>query len=158
MTIRSQSCKPRRAVSEAQVSKLDDAVDIIAEAAPDNLICPAQSIFDAPRVHAALDRACAEHSDGKSIRQACVSVLKSAQAEGRAAIAAGLRAQPFAARETTSAYSWLTDQTIIAIQYVVQQKLHPLPNPTEAERLSILAVAAMGAARWHHSPTSTCYF
>ncbi len=80
----------------------------------------------------------------KDIRKAVVAVLNTARQAGLNTIAEAFRAQPFAARATTRAYSWLTDQVMAIVLHVAQDLLHPLPNPTEGERLSLIAVGGYG--------------
>ncbi len=112
--------------------------------APDGLICPASVIFDAATVSADIATAISKLSVEKDVRKAVVCILSSARKAGRDSIAAAFRAQPFAARPTTRAYSWLTDQIIKQVLSVATDKLHPLPNPTEGEKLSVIAVGGYG--------------
>ncbi len=112
--------------------------------APDGLICPASVIFDAATVSADIATAISTLSVEKDVRKAVVGILSSARKAGRDSIAAAFRAQPFAARPTTRAYSWLTDQIIKQVLSVATDKLHPLPNPTEGEKLSVIAVGGYG--------------
>ena len=116
----------------------------ISKQMPDELICPASDIFDATVVVAALDAALTDAKDHRAMRQATVAVLKDAQKLGRDAIAAGLAQRPKAAREATKSYSWLTDQLVRCAISVATDRLHPLPNPTEGEKLSVLAVGGYG--------------
>lgn len=111
---------------------------------PDGLICPASAIFDAQAVTARINVAIAEASSEKAIRAATVAALAQARSAGMARIAAAFQAQPFAARPTTRAYSWLTDQIVKTVLDVAIKHLHPLPNPTEGERLSLIAVGGYG--------------
>ena len=119
------------------VLELDDA-------APEDLILPASQIFDAPAVASVLDAACAAADDDKAIRAATVAVLKDVQRAGRAAIRDAFLEQPFRATPTTRAYSWLTDQIITSVLDVARNRLHHLPNPTEGEKLSVIAVGGYG--------------
>ncbi|MEL7097211.1 MAG: [protein-PII] uridylyltransferase [Pseudomonadota bacterium] len=77
------------------------------------------------------------------LRAAAVAHLREAQKTGRARIADGFKDRPFAARETTTAYAYLTDCTVRAALDVALT-LHPLANPTASERLSIVAVGGYG--------------
>ncbi|KGM88154.1 UTP--GlnB (protein PII) uridylyltransferase, GlnD [Roseovarius mucosus DSM 17069] len=111
----------------------------------DDLICPAETIFDVPAVAAEVAQAVAEAGpDMGALRRAVVSCLSARIAQGRAAIAEGLAAQPFAARATTRAYCWLTDCVILTTLDVATRVMHPLPNPTEAERIAVFAVGGYG--------------
>ncbi len=110
-----------------------------------DLICPAEEIFD----RAAIDQAIAaafEAAEGNSsdFRKSSFKLLMEAQKAGRAAIAEGLAKAPFKARETTHAYTYLTDSIVIAVLKIAAEYIHPLSTPTEGEKLSVLAVGGYG--------------
>ncbi|WP_183525256.1 [protein-PII] uridylyltransferase [Yoonia ponticola] len=111
---------------------------------PDNLICPASEIFDQPAVRIALDAAVNQTTDHKIIRSRTVEILSKARIAGRKRIAEAFAVDPFPGRRGTRAYSWLTDQVVGEVLHVAQTYLHPLPNPTEAERIAIIAVGGYG--------------
>ncbi len=112
---------------------------------PDDLICSADRIFDAGAVTEAIEAATRDaHGDAMALRKATVAVLSQAIKQGRAAIAEGLTEAPFQARPATRAYSWLTDCAVITALDIATKHLHPLPNPTEAERISVFAVGGYG--------------
>jgi len=112
---------------------------------PENLICPAAAIFDADAIHDQLQDAAQSHAgDAAALRRGIVSVLGDALGEGRAAIAKGFADKPFAARPTTRAYTWLTDCVILTALDCVTRHMHPLPTPTDSERIAVLAVGGYG--------------
>ncbi len=111
---------------------------------PGQLICPAQEIFDTALVRAKLHDSAANASDARSARAAAVNILSDAMHAGRKAIAAAFEQAPFEARKTIQSYAWLTDQIVCCIVDLAQNTLHPLPNPTEAEKISIIAVGGYG--------------
>ncbi|MBV1868115.1 MAG: [protein-PII] uridylyltransferase [Marinosulfonomonas sp.] len=111
-----------------------------------NLICPAIDIFDKETVAAQISQAIAGLDDHREIRDATVAILKTAQETGREKIAATFTDAPFASRQTVRAYSYLTDCMVNCVFDVAINRLHPLPNPTEGERLSLLAVGGYGRA------------
>ncbi|WP_373635819.1 [protein-PII] uridylyltransferase [Yoonia sp. SS1-5] len=113
-------------------------------APPEDLICPAVSIFDHATVAADIDAAIANETSEKAIRKAVVGILAEVRTSGRKAIATALAAQPFAARLTTRSYCWLTDQVVRLALDVARQRLHPLPNPTSGEKLALVAVGGYG--------------
>ncbi|WP_299547736.1 [protein-PII] uridylyltransferase [uncultured Tateyamaria sp.] len=80
----------------------------------------------------------------KPDRAAIVAHLKDAQKAGRAAIAEAFRTNPFASRPTTQAYAFLTDCLVHAALRTAQTVMHPNPNPTNGERLAVLAVGGYG--------------
>jgi [protein-PII] uridylyltransferase len=112
--------------------------------APDSLICPASSIFDAAAVHLALENSIAGCTDAKEIRRQTVLVLSEARVKGAEAIAAAFTARPFESRATTRSYSWLTDMIVTTVFDVTTRRIHPLSNPTSSERLSLVAVGGYG--------------
>ena len=113
---------------------------------PDGLICPAADIFDAPTIRARLDAAVSSGLNAKAIRATTVRELGAARVAGNAALAAAFRASPRAAYALTRAQAYLTDGIVTAALYVSMRYLHPLPNPTEGERIAVLAVGGYGRA------------
>ncbi|WP_420557085.1 [protein-PII] uridylyltransferase [Roseovarius sp.] len=112
---------------------------------PDALICPAEVIFDQVAVLARIEAAReADPSDAAALRREAVAATRDAMTSGYAAIAEALRRTPFAAREATRAYTWLTDCAVMTALQVASRHLHPLPNPTESERLTVFAVGGYG--------------
>ncbi|QFT91627.1 Bifunctional uridylyltransferase/uridylyl-removing enzyme [Roseovarius sp. THAF9] len=112
---------------------------------PDALICPAEVIFNQDAVQARIDAVReADPSDTAALRRETVTATREAMTEGYAAIAEALLQTPFAAREATRAYTWLTDCAVMTALQVASRHLHPLPNPTESERLTVFAVGGYG--------------
>ncbi len=111
---------------------------------PDNLICPASDIYDHEAVAKTLTQAIANAKDARSKRAATVAALAEANVRGRDAIKSAFEARPFEAIATTRSYSWLTDQILGDVIRIATTVLHPLPNPTQSERLSVLAVGGYG--------------
>ncbi|MEM9970331.1 MAG: [protein-PII] uridylyltransferase, partial [Pseudomonadota bacterium] len=109
--------------------------------APD-LILPVGEIFDADAVNAAIDACVAE--SGKGVRGACVVALKDALKTGRQRIADAFEARPLAARPMILAQAYLMDQVVQTVLDVARTRLHPNPNPTDGERLALLAVGGYG--------------
>ena len=116
----------------------------IPESTPDELICPASSIFDTENVRAAIEAAVANAPDHAALRREVVSILGEAQKQGRQTIAQAFAAAPFSARPTTRAVSYLTDQVVHEAYRCVTKHMHPLYNPTEGERLALIAVGGYG--------------
>jgi [protein-PII] uridylyltransferase len=133
-------------LTQLQTVSASAAPDAAAPAAlSDTLVRPAAEIVDPAvlrqRLRAAVEAA---GSDAMERRKAAVAVLRDAQAQGRAAIAAAFRANPFAASPTTRAYAWLTDQLVGATFDLACEVLHPAPAPTAQERLCLVAVGGYG--------------
>ncbi|MGB7317216.1 MAG: [protein-PII] uridylyltransferase [Planktotalea sp.] len=112
--------------------------------APENLILPAQDIFDASAVLAAIEAEIAELTDAMAVRKSAVTHLGKARTAGMNAIADALRASPYAAREMTRSYTFLTDCLVEAAFLVASVALHPISNPTEQERIAMIAVGGYG--------------
>ncbi len=113
----------------------------------DDLICPAQEIFDPAVFRAALS----EHVDAngveaKGMRKWSVGYLSEANKAGRARIADAIKGDPFNARGIVTAYAYLTDGLVTSALTIATEYLHPLSTPTEGERLSVLAVGGYGRA------------
>ena len=95
------------------------------------------TVFDAIRAQT-------EGAEPSEIRAITIKVLRSAIKDGRATIEGAIQAEPCAARDAVRAYSFLTDGIVETVYRVASELLHPNPNPTEGERLAILAVGGYG--------------
>ncbi|NVO21790.1 [protein-PII] uridylyltransferase [Donghicola mangrovi] len=110
-----------------------------------DLICPAEEIFDRAAIDTAIASAFAEAAGNTSeFRKNALKILQDAQKLGRTRIEEALAKSPFAARETTHAYTYLTDGLVIAVLKIASTYIHPLATPTEGEKLSVLAVGGYG--------------
>ncbi len=85
-------------------------------------------------------------SDSKALRAAIVSELRSALKQGDAQLEVLFKEHPRDARAFVAAKSWLTDMIVITALQLVQTRLHPNPNPSEGERIAVLAVGGYGRA------------
>ncbi|MCF1709155.1 [protein-PII] uridylyltransferase [Tabrizicola sp. J26] len=98
----------------------------------------------------ALFRAISENipadADQRTVRAATVRHLAQTRSEGNAALAAAFREEPRAARKLVKAQSDLTDVLVQTAFNVVLRRIHPLANPTESERVAVLAVGGYGRA------------
>ena len=99
-----------------------------------------------PALIAALDASAAAGGDPRTLRARAVERLAEARRQGAAAIAARLEARPLTARAVVRAQADLTDTLVAAALHAAVAHLHPLPNPTGAERLAVLAVGGYGRA------------
>jgi [protein-PII] uridylyltransferase len=128
-------------LTQPQVVSLEPVSE---ETEPHGLICPAKDIFDRPALLAALSAQAPYSATAADTRAATVAALLSAKDAGRQAIAGAFREKPFAARAMTGSYSYLTDCIVQFAFEVALSRLHPKPNPTDAERLSVVAVGGYG--------------
>ena len=108
------------------------------------LICAPEVIFDAPLIEQKIsDEATnAQHNFAK--RAVISSALSKANLVARDAIKATYLKDPFKTRETTRAYTFLTDQLVKTALTCVVKLLHPNPNPTNSEKIAMLAVGGYG--------------
>ncbi|MEO0913684.1 MAG: [protein-PII] uridylyltransferase, partial [Pseudomonadota bacterium] len=83
---------------------------------------------------------------GTGFRKAAIAALLEARAKGRKTVADALKADPFATREAISAYSYITDRTVITAIDLVIRHIHPNPSPTSAEQMALVAVGGCGRA------------
>ena len=113
---------------------------------PESLICPAKDIFDKTAAFDTLEAAIFEAKDGRAIRALTVDYLMQARTRGNATIEAAFAAAPFDALRTTRAYAYLADCIVQTAFKVTTTHLHRLANPTDAERLTVLAVGGSGRA------------
>ncbi len=109
-----------------------------------SLICDAAAIFDPAAVRDEIDAAARRAADDAALRGETVRILTTARDSGRAAIADAFAAAPLAARELTRSYTWLTDGLVTTALHVAATHLHPLANPTEGERVAVIAVGGYG--------------
>jgi [protein-PII] uridylyltransferase len=105
-----------------------------------------ETLLDIAATRAALDAAAAAAPDRAAIRPAIVELLRLAYGEGRAAIAAAIAAAPREAYRAIHDYAWLVDQVVTLTLETTMRWLHPLPNPTAAERLCVIASGGYGRA------------
>ena len=120
----------------------------IAQPAPEwrGLAAVPDSILDLAATRAELDRAAAAGGTPAELRKSAVEVLRRANAEGRATIAAAVAAAPREAHRAIHDYAWLVDRIVTLTLDFAVRWLHPLPNPTASERIGALAVGGYGRA------------
>ena len=85
-----------------------------------------------------------DDADARAIRKATVDVLKTLIERERARIAAAFTETPRDARKAVRSYTRMTDSVVDIVYRVATTLLHKNPNPTEGERLAILAVGGYG--------------
>jgi len=117
----------------------------VSEAAP-HLDPGSGSGLNAAALCACLDVELADEADPAATRAAAVQLIGTANAKARAQIAADLAENPNGARDAVRAYSDVMDAVVGAVFHVATHHLHPRPNPTEAERIAVVAVGGYGRA------------
>jgi [protein-PII] uridylyltransferase len=96
-----------------------------------------------PSRRSIVDRKALAEALARASRAEATSLLRDALAKGRAEIERRLEEKPWAGSEAAAAYAFLTDQ-ILRLVHDVALAEHPLANPTEAERLLVMAVGGYG--------------
>ena len=129
---------------EALAVPVCDQTPLTEDSTPEDLIAPAAEIFNEAAVRAKIAEGLAESTDGPTVRRVTVAALKEAVSAGRATIESAFERAPLAARPAVVSYSFLTDGVIRTILHVAQTYLHPNPNPTEGERIAVMAVGGYG--------------
>jgi [protein-PII] uridylyltransferase len=85
-------------------------------------------------------------TEPREARSIAVRHMTAARAAANAELQAAFNAEPRRARMLVRAQSDLTDTLVATTLAVAQRHLHPLPNPTESERVAVLAVGGYGRA------------
>ncbi|MGH1423458.1 MAG: [protein-PII] uridylyltransferase [Pseudooceanicola sp.] len=107
---------------------------------PDDLILPADTIFDRAAVQRDID-AIVKVNKGTELRDGLVAILSKANEDGRAAIAAAFESRPFEGEPTTRSYTWLTDCLVItSIEFV---RAHMVPRKGASD-FAVLGVGGYG--------------
>ncbi|MGY6634869.1 MAG: [protein-PII] uridylyltransferase [Alkalilacustris sp.] len=118
-------------------------------------ILPPERIVDATalgtRIDAAIAALPAAQGDclaqrRRQIRALALETLSAARKSGGAALAEAFHAHPLASRGLVQGQTLLTDALVTAAFDVARRHLHPLANPTEGERLTMIAVGGYGRA------------
>ncbi|MEP1766841.1 MAG: [protein-PII] uridylyltransferase [Sulfitobacter sp.] len=99
-------------------------------------------IFDSAAIDAKIAQAAKEDSTPANIRAKTVKLLREAQTNGRAAIAAAFADAPFDAGTMTVSYTYLTDGMVKTALRVATQYLHP--TPADAAPMSVVGVGGYG--------------
>ncbi|MHA6326726.1 [protein-PII] uridylyltransferase [Roseivivax sp. CAU 1753] len=130
---------PPLAPSAVPASELQAA----ATAAPE-LILPPEALFDRDSIRDSLWAAIGDERDERAVRDTTVRILGAARDAARAEIARAFAEEPFRAHAVTRAYTWVTDGVVALSFEVATERLHRMPNPTEAQHLAVLAVGGYG--------------
>jgi [protein-PII] uridylyltransferase len=113
---------------------------------PPDLLLPEPEVFDAAALCAAASDDLFLGRHGAAERAIVLRHLAPALAEGRARLAAAFAARPLAARAMIASQSALIDALVATVLRLAADRMHPLPNPTEADRIALLAVGGYGRA------------
>ncbi len=120
------------------------------------MICPPGAVFDTDAVARALAARIDRAPDDLTRRTETAAVLRAARQSALRAIGEAFGADPLDARGATRAYAYLTDCLTDCAFRAASEWLHPRPNPTEGERLSLLATGGYGRAEMAPIPMPIC--
>ncbi|MEM8802785.1 MAG: nucleotidyltransferase domain-containing protein, partial [Pseudomonadota bacterium] len=129
---------PLEALAPASEPLVDPYSDALAEIGLNPVdVLASDTLFVAIR-DAAADLPAAE------VRKLAVSHIRDANKAARARIAGAIALNPLAARPAMRAYCYLTDEIVKTVFRIATEVLHRNPNPTEGERISVVAVGGYG--------------
>lgn len=111
-----------------------------------DLLLPAADLGDADQITAQILAEAPEGSEPKTVRDVAVRHLLALKSSVNARLQAAYNAAPLVARPLLAAQSYLTDVMVTVALNVATQRLHPVANPTERERLTVIAVGGCGRA------------
>jgi [protein-PII] uridylyltransferase len=111
-----------------------------------DLLLPAAELMDGPALIAAIQAEIADQTDARTLRAIAVRHMAEAKASANGRLEKAFSNNPLAARALVSAQAHLTDVLVTTALMVARNHLHPAPNPTESERLAVLAVGGYGRA------------
>ena len=108
------------------------------------LVSAPEKIFDAVKFTSFLNNCYFEAPDLKIFRDNAVTELQRIRKTGMDEIASSFLKDPLAAEKVIRSYTWLTDCILKSVWNISKLWLHPVPNPTQAEKLCIIAVGGYG--------------
>ncbi len=114
--------------------------------APHQLLIAADRVIDAPALQAAIAADISAFSNPREARGVAVRHMMAARETGNAVLARAFLEKPRAARALIRSQALLTDTLVETALNVALMHLHRLPNPTEAERIAVIAVGGYGRA------------
>ena len=108
------------------------------------LVSAPEKIFDALSFTSFLNNCYSDAADLKIFRDNAVAELQRIRKAGMDEIASSFLQDPLAAEKVIRSYTWLTDCIVKSVWNISKIWLHPVPNPTQAEKLSLIAVGGYG--------------
>ncbi len=110
------------------------------------LLLPADDLINPAALLRAIAAEITPGGEERANRAIAVRHLAEAKARANAALAAAFLQRPREARPLVSAQAALTDGLVSVTMTVARDLLHPLSNPTEAERIAVVGVGGYGRA------------
>ena len=121
------------------------SVDLKLPPNPDILLSLAEAGLGAQGLAGRIAAAIAETRETRGARSAAARQLANAKNSANQALQARFAAEPLRALEQIRAQADLTD-ALVRAALAISLSLHPLTNPTEGERIAVLAVGGFGRA------------
>ncbi len=115
-------------------------------AAPALMLLPGSAIIDTGALTRAIAADIGSAANAKAARAIAVAHMAQAKSRANDALEAAFKDHPLAARALVKAQAYLTDGLVTAALRVAVDHLHPLPSPTESERIAVLGVGGYGRA------------
>lgn len=131
----------------APVSKTEQKPKALEKSPSGELICAQNTLFDSKRAGAHIAGLAANRTDDAAFRRDVAQYLSGIYQSGRDRLAETYRAKPYETAALTRSYTFLTDQVVLAALHTAVKYLHPVPNPTEAERIAVMAVGGYGRGK-----------
>ena len=103
-----------------------------------------RQIIDRRAVADSIAEIAAAQDNSARLRLAVGQVVRGALAAGRAEIARRLAETPSRGSEIAASYAFLTDQILRLIYDFTTESLYPISNPSEGERIALVAVGGYG--------------
>jgi len=127
---------------------LDQSVSLPVLTEEGARLFPTAQVLDSAALEQGIETALAaqQGADKRDLRAVIVAQIRPALRESSAQLQRMFEQHPRDARDFVSVNSWLTDQIMTLVLRLVQERLHPNPNPSEGERIAILAVGGYGRA------------
>lgn len=110
------------------------------------LLLGSNDLTSADELLAMIERAAESEPDQKVSRATAVKVLLEARQKMNALLTDAYLREPLKARELVSTVSHITDTLVATAMMVATKHFYPTPNPTTAEKISVLAVGGYGRA------------
>ena len=112
---------------------------------PDDMICPAEDVFNFASITQGLSDLEQQHrGDTAALRKAVVPLLREERKRGRAVLEEMLASHPFAAQSIIRGISWQTDCILLTVLDIATRLLHPSSGPSASDRLTVCAVGGYG--------------
>ncbi len=147
----SRSSTPRR---PASADPAPEAAPGVTQDEPmgGGLILPAVEIIDRAGVLARLAAAAEDCEDRERLRLQAAKILRAELERGQDAIRERFESKPLAGAVASRSIAYLTDEVVrLAVEFGLRW-MHPVHNPTTAERLTVIAVGGYG--RFEMAPYS----